>query len=62
MNIYVKSFACGFLYIFGLVNLPITGQIQKYIYRDDKTAISNDWKNVGLEIHKSYESAEKPTA
>lgn len=62
MNIYFKSFILGFLYVFGITESPIASEIKKVFSRDDTKEISNDWKKVGVEIRKSYESTEKPTA
>jgi hypothetical protein len=60
MNIYIKSFILGFLYVFGLAESPIASEIKEIIFRDDAKSISKDWKKVGMEMRKAYETAEKP--
>ena len=61
MNLYVKSFVYGFLSIFGLVDSPIPGEIQRIFRRDDETALANDWMQVGKDIMNAYETTEKPS-
>ncbi len=60
MTIYVKSFLYGFLYVFGLARTPFPSDIYKFTNRDDVSALSKDWENVGIEVMKAYESSEKP--
>jgi hypothetical protein len=61
MTIYVKSFLYGFLYVFGFSRYPYPNDLPNFTDREDVSAIANDWKNVGIEVMKAYESSEKPT-
>jgi hypothetical protein len=61
MNLYNKSFIYGFLYVFGLVSIPIPKDFQKIICRDDEKAIANDWSQIGKDVMKAYKATEKPT-
>lgn len=62
MNLYIKSFICGFFYVFGFSNSPVPKDIHRIIRRDDRKALSNDWMQVGKEVMKAYEASEKPSA
>lgn len=62
MIIYVKSFLYGFLYVFGLTRSPYPHDLPDFKNREDVSAIANDWRNVGIEVMKAYESSEKPTS
>jgi len=62
MNLYIKSFAYGFMYVFGMVNMPVPKDVHKLIHRNDEKAISGDWLQVGKEVMNAYEATEKPAS